>query len=103
MLSLYQTIFFAVLVGIAVGFATGYLGCYVRWLTTHRNQLDHEYRLSDLEARLNREVKVRAQAASLKSKDLDQQIIDLARNSQVAEKTPDLSLSDWRNKGYLRK
>jgi len=83
------------------GFAAGYFGSMAFSASLRRDVTDHDYRLADLEGRVNREVKIRAQQASTKAKDLDREIIALANSAEVS-KDNGFSLQDWRKKAFLR-
>lgn len=101
MFSTTELLFLCVFLAVLAGLLAGYLGAVAKNLALSRDVTDHSYRLEDLEGKLIRETKIRAQQQSLKAKDLDREIMSLAGNGE--SKPDSLSLSDWRNKGFLRK
>lgn len=65
-----------------------------------RIQLDHEYRLSDLEGRVNREVKIRAQQASVKSRTMEETFLaEMKALPQVEQKPRGLWLKKYMTEG----
>lgn len=56
--------------------------------------LDHEYRLSDLEGRVNREVKIRASQASHRSKNAELDLLQAMQTQPAEPMKPDLKT--WR-------
>lgn len=93
--------FIVLILCILSGLASGWLGSMAKNASLRRDITDHDYRLSDLEGRVNREVKIRAQQASTKAKDLDREILALAGKGEQTK--PELNLQDWRSKMFLRK
>lgn len=84
---------YAIFLAFLSGFLGGWLAVFVfRW-DLRRVSLGLEYRLTDLEGRVNREVKLRAAEASHKSRTSDR---DLLEQIEAAKKTPAApSLQEW--------
>lgn len=82
-------VFLAIFCGILGGLSSYLLTNWVHL----RVSLGLDYRLSDLEARVNREVKVRASEASRSNKHFER---DLLEKMQMEKPAPQLSLQSWR-------
>lgn len=100
MFSTSEIIFFCIFFAVIAGFAAGYLGAVAKNMALARDVTDHSYRLEDLEGKLIRETKIRAQERSMKTRDLDKEIIALAQSSDAKPASP--SLDEWRKKAFLR-
>lgn len=80
--------FFVFLLQIVCGIVGGLCSYLVLNWVYRRMTLDHEYRLSDLEGRVNREVKIRAQQASVKSRNLEQDFLTQMKEQPIPEIKP---------------
>ena len=90
---------FAIFLGGLCGFLGG-LCCYLVFHWGHlRFQLALEYRLNDLEGRVNRETKIRASEASKKSRNADAELLEQIKDQPV--KQP-FNLDTWRQKAFSR-
>jgi hypothetical protein len=81
--------------------AVGYIGGLLHAWGLRRIAVDLDYRVSDLEVRVNREVKIRAAEAGNKAKAEDRRLEEWAAEQQAASSTSAKSsfpsLMDWRN------
>lgn len=100
MFSASEVIFLCIFLAVLLGLVGGYLGSTAKYLALSRDVTDHSYRLEDLEGKIIRETKIRAQSQSVKSKDLDREIMAMANSGQKSPDAPDLQT--WRNKAFLR-
>lgn len=86
-----------------VGFISGIVGGCCIYLLVHwshvRFQLGLDYRLSDLEGRVTREVKIRGLAAADKSKNWEK---DFMEKIKVEKPEETLTLESWKAKAYKR-
>lgn len=92
----------AVLLPIIFGIVGGIFANILQRWTLHRITLDLDYRLSDLEGRVNREVKIRAGSEVAVRKKAEQMILDAAKE-QAPQNNPSANLSSWISKQYQRK
>jgi len=81
-------------------FAAGWLGQVAKYRALRRDALDVDYRLSDLEGRVGREVKIRAGQAGQKALSEDKALLEWAKE-QVQAPTPTTGptlkpLHEWR-------
>ena len=60
-------------------FLAGWVGATAKYRSLRRRQLDLEYRLTDLEGKVIREQKIRANTESLKSRTSKQDLLDFAQ------------------------
>lgn len=97
----YSTLILVLLFCVLGGFAAGYFGHTLFSWGMRREMLDLDYRLSDLEGRVSREVKIRAAEKSNRSQSLDKEIIALATQGEPTKNETDLH--SWRQKMFLRK
>jgi len=85
-------------------FVSGIVGGLVSYLLIHwshiRFQRQLEYRIEDLEGRVVREVKIRAGQEHVRKKNVD---ADLLERINLEKKEPEVSMSNWIQKGYQRK
>lgn len=87
-----------------------FAGGVASWLVTRlyltdlrRISLDLEYRLEDLEGRMTREVKKRAEMMSKSGKEVDREIIEMAKNqSPSGNSLGGVNLEEWRKKAFFR-
>lgn len=92
-----ETVFFAVIVPVISGISGVALSLLLfRW-DSRRFQLDLDYRLSDLEGRVNREVKIRANEASRKDRNIEKDLLEQIEN---AKSQPKMDLQSWTNERY---
>lgn len=94
-----ESTFFAGLLAFLAGIVGG--GCLylvVHWGHT-RFQLGLEYRLSDLEGRVSREVKIRAADTHTKKKSIEETLLEKISNEPVE---PPLNLKSWVQQGFKR-
>ena len=90
----------ALLLQIICSFAGGVVAyVLLNWAMT-RFQLGLEYRLSDLEGRVNREVKIRASEASRGKKGTDQELLDQIKAETVPQGSGMPTLFDWTRSKY---
>lgn len=92
-----ETVFYAVIVPFLCGISGVALSLLLfRW-DSRRFQLDLDYRLSDLEGRVNREVKIRANEASRKDRSIEKELL-----AQIESQTPKpkMDLQSWTNDKY---
>lgn len=84
-------------------FLCGFLGSGLGYLFFYWSHLRHslglEYRLSDLEGRVTREVKIRAAESHQKRKNAD---LDLLEQIKEQPAKPELNLSSWIQNAYKR-
>lgn len=89
--------FFAVLLQMVCGFIGGLCSyLLLNWVHT-RVLLGLEYRLSDVEGRLTREVKIRASEMSRKAKNLEADALEELQRENVS---PKLTLQNWTNQKF---
>lgn len=98
--------FFALFVPFLGGFAGGALSTLlIRW-TLHRAALDLDYRLSDLEGRVNREVKIRAGVQTANKKKFEEEILEkISQESKAQNQTgvgPSPNLASWIQSKYRK-
>lgn len=94
-----ESIFSALLLALFCGFAGGVLA-YVAIHWGHiRFQLGLDYRLSDLEGRVAREVKVRAANEHLAKKNTDKDLLEQIKNAPPKE---ELTMKNWRERAFTR-
>ena len=94
-----ESVFVALFLAFVSGFTGGGL-CYLAFHWDHiRFQLRLDYRLSDLEGRVSREVKIRAAETHLKRKNLDEELLNAIKTQ---EKPKELTLSDWTKNAFKR-
>lgn len=92
-----ETVFYAVLVPFFCGISgTALALMFFRW-DSRRFQLDLDYRLSDLEGRVNREVKIRANEASRKDRSIEKELLS---QIEQTKSTPKMDLQSWTNAKY---
>lgn len=94
-----NTLFYAVLLPFCSGLVAGGL-VYLAIHWGHiKFQLGLDYRLSDLEGRVSREVKIRAADTHRDKKTIDQDLLEQIRASK--EEAPD-NLASWTKKAFGR-
>jgi len=87
------SVFLPILCGLGSGVCSYLL---LNW--THiKILLSLEARLSEVEGRVNREIKIRAGLTSQQNRKWDQEALD---QIQSQKKEPELNLSTWRNQKY---
>ena len=93
--SLFFDVFLSFLGGIAGG-----CGCYVALHWSHmRFQLGLDYRLSDLEGRVGREVKIRAAETHVRKRAKEE---DLFAEIHEQAKQPTVTLESWKQSAFKR-
>lgn len=94
-----ESTFYAVFLGFLGGIVGG--GCF--YLVVHwghiRFQLGLEYRLSDLEGRVSREVKIRAAETHSKKKSIEETLLEKISNEAPE---PELNMKSWIKDGFKR-
>ena len=92
--------FFAVILAFFCGLAGGCSSYLIIHWGHIRFQRQLEYRVEDLEGRVIREVKIRASEASRKTGSIEKDLL-----AKINEEKPEeqLTLANWKQKGYLRK
>jgi len=91
--------FFAIVLGFFSGAAGGVCLFLIMSWTYKRMVLDHEYRLSDVEGRVNREVKIRAQTMAVKSRNVESDLLSQIKMNQMEEKP---SIRNFRMRAFSR-
>jgi len=88
---------------IFLGFFSGIAGGCLVYVLFHwghtRFQLGLDYRLSDLEGRVSREVKIRAGTDTQSKKKFEQ---DLLEKIQTVPAEPEITLKSWRDKAFVK-
>lgn len=94
-----DSIFSALILAIVCGFVGGILA-YIGIHWGHvRFQLGLDYRLSDLEGRLQREVKIRAANENQKKITTDRDLLEAIKN---APKKEELTMENWRQRAFTK-
>lgn len=103
-MDLFLAILPQILLVLLVGGLAGWAVTRVYLTDIRRITLDLEYRLEDLEGRMTREVKKRAEMMSKSAKDVDREIIEMAKSgdSTKGNTLGGVDLESWRKKAFLR-
>lgn len=87
--------------GVLLQIVCGMVGGVCSYLLTNwvqiRLSLGLDYRLSDLEGKVNREVKIRASEASRRNQHWDKELIE---KIQMEKPQPNLDLKTWREQKF---
>lgn len=81
----------------------GFMGGVLSYIAIHwghiRFQLGLDYRLSDLEGRLAREVKIRASTDTQKKASTDRDLLEAIKNAPQKE---ELTMANWRTRAFTK-
>lgn len=90
-------------VALFLAFVCGIAGGGLSYLVFHwghiRFQLGLDYRLSDLEGRVSREVKIRAAEAHQKKVNIDKELLEVIKEAKPQQ---ELTMQSWRDNAFKR-